>query len=214
MAAHCVVVEGLELSAKLAGHPVLDFCNTLTGWDGEAPWDYLQSYDHLAVWAGFDELLPAERIAALRHEARRRGGDADAALERARGFRARLYDVLCNGPSAQAFGRLAEDVEAAVARLRLRQAGDTIGWEIASTAGLAAPIDAVAWSAGELLASSELSLVRSCPGHGCGWLFLDRRGRRRWCTMTTCGNRAKVKRFATRHRVGAEHGGGPHGAQP
>jgi predicted RNA-binding Zn ribbon-like protein len=38
--------------------------------------------------------------------------------------------------------------------------------------------------------------IRSCSR--CGWLFLDssRGGRRRWCSMTTCGNREK----ASRHR--------------
>lgn len=36
--------------------------------------------------------------------------------------------------------------------------------------------------------------LRSCPR--CGWLFLDtsRGGRRRWCSMRTCGNREKVSR--------------------
>ncbi|MCT7659135.1 CGNR zinc finger domain-containing protein [Mycobacterium deserti] len=38
--------------------------------------------------------------------------------------------------------------------------------------------------------------IRSCDR--CGWLFLDssRSGRRRWCSMSTCGNREK----ASRHR--------------
>lgn len=36
--------------------------------------------------------------------------------------------------------------------------------------------------------------LRSCPR--CGWLFVDtsRGGRRRWCSMRTCGNREKVSR--------------------
>jgi predicted RNA-binding Zn ribbon-like protein len=36
--------------------------------------------------------------------------------------------------------------------------------------------------------------LRSCPR--CGWLFLDtsRGGKRRWCSMRTCGNREKVSR--------------------
>jgi predicted RNA-binding Zn ribbon-like protein len=38
--------------------------------------------------------------------------------------------------------------------------------------------------------------VRTCPS--CGWLFLDARGRRRWCSMATCGNRAKVRAHAAR----------------
>ena len=38
--------------------------------------------------------------------------------------------------------------------------------------------------------------IRACDR--CGWLFLDssRGGRRRWCSMSTCGNREK----ASRHR--------------
>ncbi|MGK6316481.1 CGNR zinc finger domain-containing protein [Neorhizobium sp. DT-125] len=40
--------------------------------------------------------------------------------------------------------------------------------------------------------------VRACPR--CGWLFLDasRSGQRRWCSMSTCGNREKARR----HRAG------------
>ncbi|AZO52100.1 MAG: hypothetical protein EOS58_01640 [Mesorhizobium sp.] len=36
--------------------------------------------------------------------------------------------------------------------------------------------------------------LHSCPR--CGWLFLDtsRGGKRRWCSMRTCGNREKVSR--------------------
>jgi predicted RNA-binding Zn ribbon-like protein len=30
------------------------------------------------------------------------------------------------------------------------------------------------------------------PGVDCGSLFLDPRGRRRWCDMAACGNRATV----------------------
>jgi predicted RNA-binding Zn ribbon-like protein len=200
VAGHYAVVEGLRLPAKLSGHPALDFCNTLSGWDGKDPWEYLKSYEHLAVWAAFAQVLPAERTAALRRQAGRRRKAAADMLEQARDFRARLYEVLRNGASAQSFERVCEDVESAASRLRLRRADGTTRWEIDPAAGLAAPIDAVAWSAGHLLTSSDRSLVRACPGHGCGWLFLDRRGRRRWCTMATCGNRAKVKRFATRQR--------------
>jgi predicted RNA-binding Zn ribbon-like protein len=208
VAVHYEVVDGLRLPAKLSGHPALDFCNTLTGWDGHDQRDYLRSYEHLAVLAGFAELLPARRIAALRDRAGRQPKAADEVLEAARGFRARLYEVLSRGPSASALDLLADDVHAALSRLRLRPCDAVIRWEIDSGAGLSAPLDAVAWSAAQLLTSSDFTLVRACPGHGCGWLFLDRRGRRRWCTMATCGNRAKVKSFATRRRGTDERGHG------
>jgi predicted RNA-binding Zn ribbon-like protein len=62
----------------------------------------------------------------------------------------------------------------------------------------------VARSGAELLASGDLAMVRQCGGDECGWLFLDssRNRGRRWCDMSECGNRAKVKRFRERARAG------------
>jgi predicted RNA-binding Zn ribbon-like protein len=58
-------------------------------------------------------------------------------------------------------------------------------------------------AAAELLTSAGRARVRECAAHGCGWLFLDtsRSQRRRWCTMASCGNRAKARRFYERTRA-------------
>jgi predicted RNA-binding Zn ribbon-like protein len=55
-----------------------------------------------------------------------------------------------------------------------------------------------------LLTGEAAGRVRCCPGSQCGWLFLDitRNGRRRWCDMAVCGNRAK----AGRHRAARRNG--------
>jgi predicted RNA-binding Zn ribbon-like protein len=45
-----------------------------------------------------------------------------------------------------------------------------------------------------------LARVRLCPGHNCGWLFFDSSGRQRWCSMQTCGSRAKMRRLYQRRR--------------
>jgi predicted RNA-binding Zn ribbon-like protein len=52
----------------------------------------------------------------------------------------------------------------------------------------------LAWLALEALLVLPPARVRSCPR--CGWLFYDttRGGRRKWCSMSTCGNREKVTR--------------------
>ncbi|MBO0870833.1 MAG: CGNR zinc finger domain-containing protein, partial [Micromonosporaceae bacterium] len=63
---------------------------------------------------------------------------------------------------------------------------------------LTLPLLAVAWSAAQLLTTLPPSAVMACPGPGCGWLFHDPRGRRRWCRMQWCGNRAKARRHAAR----------------
>jgi predicted RNA-binding Zn ribbon-like protein len=68
---------------------------------------------------------------------------------------------------------------------------------------LALPLHVVAWSAAHLLTTLPPGAVAACPGQGCGWLFSDPRGRRRWCRMEWCGNRAKARRHAARQSGGA-----------
>jgi predicted RNA-binding Zn ribbon-like protein len=68
-------------------------------------------------------------------------------------------------------------------------------------------LDRVSWwvarSAAELLTSPDLTFVRECAGYDCGWLFMDttKNRSRRWCNMSTCGNRAKGRRHYERRRA-------------
>jgi predicted RNA-binding Zn ribbon-like protein len=52
------------------------------------------------------------------------------------------------------------------------------------------------------LTAGQPERIKVCASETCQWLFYDvsRTGRRRWCDMTTCGNRAK----AARHRARAK----------
>jgi predicted RNA-binding Zn ribbon-like protein len=45
---------------------------------------------------------------------------------------------------------------------------------------------------------SRIQRVSRCPGRDCGWLFLNLSGRRRWCSMSTCGSREKMRRLHQR----------------
>lgn len=50
--------------------------------------------------------------------------------------------------------------------------------------------------------SPEADRLRICASGTCDWVFYDssRTGRRRWCDMNTCGNRAKAARHRARAR--------------
>jgi predicted RNA-binding Zn ribbon-like protein len=200
MPAHYEVVKGLRLPARISGHPALDFCNTRAGWNGHGAVEYLAEYEHLVVWGGFAGVLRPDQVPVLRRRARARASAAASVLERARAFRANLYAVLQDPACAPAWSAVAEQVAAAAQTLELHRADETIRWEVAPAADLSAPLAAAAWSAGELLTSPALRRVRACAGPGCGWLFLDPTGRRRWCVMATCGNREKARRFAAKHK--------------
>jgi predicted RNA-binding Zn ribbon-like protein len=56
-----------------------------------------------------------------------------------------------------------------------------------------------------LATSPALERVRPCAGPHCGAWFLDtsRPGRRRWCSMETCGNQAKKSTWRTKHASAA-----------
>jgi predicted RNA-binding Zn ribbon-like protein len=199
MPAPYTVIEGVEVPVAVSGHPGLELCNTFAGWNGPPAHEYLAGYSHLVAWSRSTGLLSDDATRELSALAAARPGDAATVLTAAREARARLYDVLLGRASPDGLDRVAEDVHAAAGHLRLVHDGP-IRREVSTSAGLATPLHAAVWQAGELLVSPALSRVCACPGTGCGWLFLDRSGRRRWCTMSTCGNRAKARRFAARHR--------------
>lgn len=77
-------------------------------------------------------------------------------------------------------------------------------WEIqfvASESGLEWLLAAVARSAAEIITEGPRARLRLCANPRCGLFFYDtsRTHRRRWCSMTVCGNRHKVAAFARRH---------------
>ncbi|MFD2262317.1 CGNR zinc finger domain-containing protein [Lacibacterium aquatile] len=62
------------------------------------------------------------------------------------------------------------------------------------------PVYRLAHAALELLKDLTHGRLRRCAGEDCGWLFLDqsKAGRRRWCSMSDCGNAAKQRKFRAR----------------
>lgn len=52
-----------------------------------------------------------------------------------------------------------------------------------------------------LIGSADPARLRRCRADGCLRWFLDssKAGRRAWCSMATCGNRAKAARYRERH---------------
>jgi predicted RNA-binding Zn ribbon-like protein len=196
------------------GRTCLDFANTLTEERHGERRERLAGYADLLAWARQSGAIDAGHARRLLAEARRRPADAEAVHREAIDLREALF---------RAFSALAErreppdrDVDAlssflgrALAHRRLvrGEGGFMLGWDDAAGA-LDAPLWRVAWSASELLTSRpDLERVRVCglhETHECSWLFMDAtRGRtRRWCSMTSCGNRAKARRHYARSRSG------------
>jgi predicted RNA-binding Zn ribbon-like protein len=56
------------------------------------------------------------------------------------------------------------------------------------------------------IADHQTARFRVCANDTCRWVFEDesRAGRRRWCDMSSCGNRAKVRRYRERKKGTAD----------
>ena len=191
----------------ISGHLALELCNTWSGWtrlphrDPNREW--IPDFDRFAVWSGHVGFLQATEVPSARRLGRRDPDMAAEVLRDAYALRLGLYRVLTGTADRRAFRGVARMAEEAASAARLRPAHNalgTSGWVIPASTGLRLSLLRVAQAAGDLLASDDSHRVRPCPGNDCGWLFLDRSGRRKWCSMQTCGNRAKVRAYEERRR--------------
>jgi len=194
----------------IGGHLALDFVNTVD-WraDPTRRRDLLVAFEDLLAWAKASKLLGTAELRAMSAAARRDEAAATRSLGRVRRLREVLARVLAAAgrntrPPDRDVRLLNAFLVAALRHRRLEIRGTTFFWSW--TDGERDPFDSLIWpivlAAAELLASDSRTQIRECAGEGCGWLFLDtsRNRRRRWCTMESCGNRAKARRFYQRSR--------------
>jgi predicted RNA-binding Zn ribbon-like protein len=175
----------------------LEFANTRY-WRGQAvPTETLNAAEDLAGWIAANGGPKPARPPARR--------EFDRAVE-LRETLYRLFDAQAQDrtPPARDLAALNEALAAAPSRTTLKRERDGYGWDVDVRSGTALALLApVLWSAGDLLAGPRLDRVRRCANPECGWLFLDdsRAGKRRWCSMQACGNRAKARRHYHKSRA-------------
>ncbi len=209
-------VEPFELSG---GALALDFANTWSD-RGRPETDRLSAWEALLAFGrqtGYPTGRAADRLAA-RARADRAG--AMRALAAARELRETIARLLARGGRGGALA--AEDLDClnralarALAHQRLTASGAGVEWRWQPPGDdLEAPLWPIARSAAELLTSADLTRVRECAAEDCTWLFLDRSPSRarRWCSMQSCGNRAKARRHYRRRR-GADDAGAMDGVR-
>ncbi len=194
----------------IGGDPSIDFVNTVDDRLAELPSDRLASYDDLLDWCEQAGLVRSEVLTSLREAASEREQDADRVLRRARSFRERLDRVLAATaagapPDAEDLVAITALARKAAAHSRLERHDGGFAWILdeAGGCGLDWPIWTLARAAVALLTSESLRHLRQCADATCGWWFIDRSRNhsRRWCDMSSCGNRAKARRNYARQKA-------------
>lgn len=190
-----------------AGHLALDLVNTEQVADG-VPVDLLDSTTALLEWLRQSGVVSSDlRVAeksVLHSKAAR-----ELLLQQARSLRSELRHMA----EAIAGGRPASAPTLAAINSVLRQSPRVLevvrqkgGFALQShiqNAEAEALLAPVAEAAARLLAEGDHSRVRKCANPACVLYVYDttRSRTRHWCSMQSCGNRAKAARFYGKHHT-------------
>lgn len=171
----------------VGGNLALDFVNTSEGRGGSMAGDALGTGADLRTWG--------RRVGVIGHRA---SADDESELARAIEARELLYALfsarVADRPVAPellaAFSELAAGAYAAGSLRTAAAGGLEWSWDPSRVSSVR---HTVVVGAAELLGAPHSQRLKQCPGDHCGWFFLDttKRGNRRWCSMSTCGQEAK-----------------------
>jgi predicted RNA-binding Zn ribbon-like protein len=174
----------------LSGHPSLDLVNTELVRRGIRH-DLLIRPEDLTAW--LEALNMKENLPSLQHAS---SEITKEALNKVKEFRIVVRDM---------YERLADGQEVTRSWIRLMEAcianaplcyhfldGRLVPVPLGSDTD--AILSLVALDALRLLEAGELAYLHRCSNPECVLLYVDRSGRRKWCSMKICGNRNKVAR--------------------
>jgi predicted RNA-binding Zn ribbon-like protein len=176
----------------VGNHPATDLCNTTPIVDGR-PVDLLDDVSDLTHWlveAGIGTAVSFDGLPA---------GEQRAMLAHAQALRDVLRPALEAAPTPDVLAPLNAVLAATHAALHVTT--DPLGVRLVAdppAAQLRLDLNAAVID----IFHHDLTRIRRCANPDCVLLFLDtsKSGRRRWCDMTTCGNRAKAATHYRRHR--------------
>jgi predicted RNA-binding Zn ribbon-like protein len=194
---------------ELMGNVCLDFINTLDNRPSGEPKELLRNYYDLARFGEDTGILSPEQLDFFYERVHLMPDEALDAMRRAINLREALYAIfsaVMNKQTApqEAMNRLNANLHDAALHSRLVQVEGRLEWRFDEmTSSLGAMLRPIARAAADLLASSDMAMVRTCASPTCQWFFLDtsKNHHRRWCSMKQCGNRAKVRKFYAKKKM-------------
>lgn len=186
----------------------LDFVNTVDMRPTDHAKELLPDARQFFSWSRQAGLLSRKDEEELRKAAAAKPVTAEAVRRKAINARECLFLVLKHLTDdepipPQAAAKWNEVVRSCMGHFELRQDRQGLAWRLRPDIPEA---ESILWmivhAAVQLLTGPQVSRIRRCAAENCDWIFLDtsKRGNRRWCDMTVCGNRAKARRFYQRSR--------------
>ncbi len=188
----------------IADNPALDFLNSICApWGEEIEW--IENGDDLVKWLIHSELINDHEQGQIYSKLSK--DQLNEAAERARNMREWFRGFVSNYAGKPIAGEALTDLKPLNDLLRgdhlYRQIGiiedDQLGakfhWqELRRWHKTDDLLSVIAAEMGRFICSADFTLVKNCEGPTCSLWFLDisKNHKRRWCSMSVCGNRAKA----------------------
>ena len=190
----------------IAGDPSLDFVNTISWRGTNRAHEWLSSYTNLLDWAFLAGMISDPKRSLLKKLASKHPAQAIRVVAEAIKLREALNEIVkslaaSTPPESRQIAILNTHLSIALHRLKLSPVDSKFLWTWKSEQPRPDEVLwPIVWSACNFLISHRRNPIGECVD--CGWFFLDmtKNHTRRWCTMEDCGNRAKARRYRSRHR--------------
>lgn len=199
----------------VAGHPVLDFVNTLDWrFRPAGSEELLNDYADLLRFGAQSGLMTSSEA---RKVAKGDPATKRAILSSSKKLRECLASILYaiadgQAPSNDSLGTLSDFARKIRHAEYLEWSDSRLQWKTNKKGmdALDAPLRKLASAALDLLTSEEIQNLKACSNPECRWLFLDasKNQGRRWCDMKLCGNRIKARRYRGRQHARTAHSTG------
>lgn len=187
----------------VGGHPLLDFLNTVQNQDKERTDSTISDWPSFVLWSKSASLFNSNQIDSLEHSELSES-ESVKLLADIHELRELIYNALAQAITGndqnQELTLLEERIKKAWADAKLVRSATNFIWQ-STRPNLKWILDDILFSAESLLRSSEIGRLKQCDR--CSWMFINSgRGKgRRWCSMNTCGNRAKSSSHRKRKLV-------------
>ncbi|HEV2139437.1 MAG TPA: CGNR zinc finger domain-containing protein [Nitrososphaerales archaeon] len=200
--------SGRDLSRETNLELCLDFANTIDWRTSNHPENRLRTYSDLLKWSQRHDLVNAQTARYLARQADELRNRAEEVVEDANQLREAIFRLFSataheKKPEQKDTEILNHHLARSLSKTKLSVDGGSFVWGWEDGQSLDMVLWPVARSAANLLTSDKLSRVKECANEeeGCGSLFLDCSVNkcRRWCSMDSCGNRMKFKKYYDRH---------------
>lgn len=191
---HALLAD-FEEDELLAGHQVLDFVNTLTGWSLEDPLDRLDNYIRFAQWSVVAGVMEPELADIIAMKASLEPEEASQALTSAKNLRALLHQIFAAFAAGQqpdyddmvAFEAFWQH---SVAAHRLVFLDDHIEVQPVAFTDLTIIMDLLTRDALDLMKRLPDKRLAVCGNEACGWLYFKSspRAKEPFCGGSACAS--------------------------